>query len=298
VSDSPLTDAAREKIEAFVHDVRVRPLLPKSMAEALTDFVSIGRVVGDSYPQPLPPDNRSLLSADAAEVATLLLADLLPGRQWATGNKDLDEIRLQIKAFQLSQLLEVHDAAQTAFSKRAKMLAFLPGLGLLRIWHTLMLASVTTHIIQQALLGGRSRIVNAANVQRALDSESVYLARFAGQITETAKSLSPMTEAAIASRSRTYSGTGRAIFYTELESLPWGYGFVAEYTALDDNVTCHACKEAGFDPLKLGGVRYNENAYYRLGGGPMPGIICWGRDHCRCRRVVRNLPEVWRLLNP
>lgn len=284
-----------ELLKDFLVEAVMRGLLTKEAAKSI-----MSNWHGEARDLPLPVESSvAKLTPRALTVAALLLADLLPSRHWKTGRKDADEIRLMIKELELSQLLALHDEAQTEFSRRARDLAMhLPDVGLMT-WHQLMLTTIAAHLIQQSLLGGRGKIIDPEGLASRLETESVFLQRFASQIAIGAMTGKPLSDQAIAARARSYAGSGRELFYRALESQPFASTFVAEYIAHDDHATCQACLDAAFSPeavKKSGGVLVDGRAFYPLGRGPFPGVICWGRDRCRCKRIPRDLPIVRKML--
>jgi len=87
----------------------------------------------------------------------------------------------------------------------------------------------------------------------------------------------------IENRARLYKGDPMGLLQSRIE-LGYGdnWGWVFQYVPMDDDETCSACEDAA--------------GYYLPGTGPMPGVVCFARERCRCKRVrVYNPVEFDRL---
>jgi hypothetical protein len=90
----------------------------------------------------------------------------------------------------------------------------------------------------------------------------------------------PMTEDEIAARARQYKAEPYAEFYRKSEQQVDSEDIVVDYIAVDDEFTCGPCSTA------------EDYGPYLPGQGPMPGVTCLGKGHCRCVREQRVAPEV------
>lgn len=134
----------------------------------------------------------------------------------------------------------------------------------------------------------------AETIRQIQLEQAAYLQRFAEQIAITRiaaarPDLFPLgvrvlTMAQIAARLAMYSGPGRALYYGISEAEEGGAGWIAYYTAVDDDRTCRPCLDA------------EEGSPYLPGAGPMPGDVCLGGGNCRCwRELVYDPAEYARL---
>lgn len=123
----------------------------------------------------------------------------------------------------------------------------------------------------------------AAYLQRFADGVSVR--RLAAPLADVggAAPLALWTAAYIAQRATSYSGAARGAFFasveTDAEAGNMGAGWVVQYLAVHDGMTCSACGDA--------------EGYYLPGDGPMPGEVCYGGGACRCVRVPVYDPARW-----
>lgn len=157
--------------------------------------------------------------------------------------------------------------------------------GNVRAWQEAMRDLVGRDLMTQAQLGaGRTLLPSEAlAVRREADRQAAYLARFAEEI--AAKALRAVvgagavwTAAAVYERARQYAGAGRGLFQT-LHERGYGPGWRFRWDARDDGGTCTRC--ASF-----------SGKLYRAGEGPMPGVDCYARGKCRCRRTPVYQPEL------
>lgn len=176
----------------------------------------------------------------------------------------------------------VQDAFAVLVLAYARMLA--AGEKNLADWQATMLDAIEQHVIQQMMLGnGQPRLTDEQRTE--LDAimleQSAFLGRFA-DLNALGMAVDSLSEEAIARRSRSYGGVARGAFFlafsvAALARGDAGAGWVDEFVARDDRGTCGPCHAA--------------QGFYLPGQGPMPGIVCLGRDNCRCQRIPRYLPN-------
>lgn len=261
---------------------------------------------------PLEPVDWNL-SSDALAQAALALRSLSP--RFATGQPDLDAWRAHVQALRLRALLDLHEKAQDRYARQARhwgawLIAGLASgaLGLAR-WQTSMNQAVQTHLLGQAWLGSAGQPRDLAVLERTGRRELTYVQRFADLVALRQLQGRPLSQAQLISRALLYGGTARAEFSEQVESrvdplfrTPAGLrpgtapGLVCEYISCDDAGVCGPCHVAQHEAESYGGITINGRGYYRVGRGPRPGTVCLGGALCRCRRVVRWDPDVWRLL--
>ena len=204
---------------------------------------------------------------------------------------------LGIQSIQLpiSQRIKGVDDIQDNFNADAKRHAEQLANGNLTVgqWQRKLFDSYRRHMVQQALLAAASEDLTEEQRKRIdekIRTDAAYMSRFADVLALQAMVDAELSAAYIENRSIAYSGTGRGEFFESLSGaillLAGGGGWVEQYIAVDDRKTCPACIDAG--NLRHGGL-----AYYLPGQGPMPGIICYGRGRCRCRRVPVYDPAIY-----
>lgn len=166
------------------------------------------------------------------------------------------------------------DIAAKEFNRRARIIGNFPD-GIRR-FEVAMRQAIREDVLAMAQLGGGAPLAAAdiARIREALIFQNERLARFTREIAARqalfdAGGRAAMTELEIAARARMYRGFVRAEFYRQAET-DVEPGFVIEYVSLDDNGTCSPCIDA--------------EGFYLPGEGPLPGEVCLGHGHCRCRR--------------
>lgn len=214
----------------------------------------------------------------------------------ATGtstNVGINEARQRIASMKIEELLKVHERLQDNFERRNWVLAvaLLAG-GTVRAWQTKLLDAIKRLILSQFILGS-GRVPTShdlAILTEKIKREAAFLKRFALSValSLSGQSAVPATEAAISNRGSLYSGVARGTFYEAMEDridhlIDQREGWVMEYIPRDDVSTCSPCSKA--------------RGFYLIGAGPYPGQICEGRGRCRCRRVPRFLPNIFRSLH-
>lgn len=211
-----------------------------------------------------------------------------------SSSPDINEVRQRIASFKIADLLRVHEKLQTNFERKNKFLA--AGLfagNSVATWQDAVWKSLVFLLLAQAVLGARGipSTLQKARLEAKLRREAEFLRRFALAVSMAMAGVSgprvPSSEGAVSSRSSLYSGVPRGEFYEALEENLSGItddriGWVMQYIARDDENTCDPCNAAA--------------GYYLPGTGPYPGTVCEGRGWCRCRRVPRYLPEIFRKL--
>lgn len=209
-------------------------------------------------------------------------------------NPTINEARERIAALKIAELLKVHERLQDNFERRNHRLA----VGLffgnsVETWQRAFWESVVFLLLAQAVLGagGIPGTLQKARLEAKLRREAEFLRRFALAVMIGMAGMpgnrAPGSEEAVVNRSNLYSGVPRGEFYESLEErlaslTDEEVGWVMEYIPKDDDSTCEPCSEAA--------------GYYLPGTGPKPGEVCEGRGKCRCRRVPRFLPEIFRKL--
>lgn len=214
----------------------------------------------------------------------------------ATGtstNVGINEARQRIAALKIEELLKVHERLQDNFERRNWVLAvaLLAG-GTVRAWQTKLLDAIKRLILSQFVLGS-GRVPTTAELAiltEKVKREAAFLKRFALTValSLSGQSSGPASEASISSRGSLYSGVARGTFYQAMEDridqlTDQREGWVMEYIPRDDVATCTPCSKA--------------RGFYLIGAGPYPGQVCEGRGRCRCQRVPRFLPNIFRSLH-
>ena len=168
----------------------------------------------------------------------------------------------------------MRETLQDTFQIRAATLAkrYTQG-GSLRDWQGAFRESVVDNIIQQRAVGS-GRIPTVGQVSSATLEQSVYVARFAEELALKKLAGESPSYFQMAARSALYAGAGRAESYrAEAELYP--AGTIAQYVASDDDRACGPCLDA-------------EGAYPIDEPFPLPGEVCEGYGHCRCRIEYRS----------
>ena len=297
---SPVLSEARHQLDRFLVRAESRGVLdPAKIADIRRDWS------GTVNSLPVNPEDLLSEITDAAIHAALLTV-LVIAQGKRSQKQGLAEMQEVIAAWRLRQLLDAHEKVQDRYEERSKRFAafLLVGLLSLRAWHLAQRYHVAQHLLQQVLLARRGNLpdMERERLQLLLQREFRYLDRFVDQVMARRLEDDPYSEDYVVNRAQVYAGTGRGEFYRLLEQqddlfahlqpvaalagrpgdrFP-DYGLVAEYIARDDEATCRPCRQA--------------QGFYLLGRGPMPGQICLGRARCRCRRVIRYLPEIYRQL--
>lgn len=165
-----------------------------------------------------------------------------------------------------------------------------PVLGSVRRWHDEARTAVADDLAALARLG----FVNVPGdettiLARAVVQQGDHLDRFAvritlGRVGPANGGLRALTEAETAARLRSYAGVPFATFYRGAmrpASLggELGPGWVLDYISLDDGGTCVPCLRAERSGPYVPGTPH-----------PMPGGVCLGRGHCRCKLAPRFSP--------
>jgi len=176
------------------------------------------------------------------------------------------------------------DGIQARFEREARNLAAQYANTDIERWQRGMGQLVAAHTVAQAANGAGARRLSLAEYARldaVITVDMAYLSRFADTMAVRVLQGKPFSEAQIVARSDLYAGTGMGEWWRASEARAEGRGWVVDYIAVDDPVTCGACMQAA-----AGGPYLPQQ-------GPMPGITCFGRGHCRCHRVARYSPQDW-----
>lgn len=164
---------------------------------------------------------------------------------------------------------QARETLQDTFQIRAATLAkrYTAG-GSLKDWQGAFRGSVVDNIIQQRAVGS-GRIPTTAQVGKVTLEQSAYVSRFAEELALKKLAGEAPSYFQMAARSALYAGVGRAEGYrAEAEGMP--AGTIAQYVANDDGRACGPCSDAE------GGYPIDEPF-------PLPGEVCDGYGHCRCR---------------
>lgn len=182
------------------------------------------------------------------------------------------------------------ETAQDQFEERTKQASadLASGRMTVRDFQVSMQTLIAEHVTRQALLGARGgRLTNerVAELDQAVRRQYVFLNRFADSISTKAAAGNPMSEKAIASRAGQYSKAGLQE-YTRSDVENADDGDVYYFWSLDDPSTCSACLDA------------ERNSPYLPDDPalPVPGIVCFGGNRCRCRLERRREPVTARRL--
>ena len=274
------------------------------MRERLIDFLA--RLVDDGHIS----EGKALDIIEQYDDGKIKKVDLsLPPAEFVRGLEDDDDTEAWLAALLLllgrdtlqasfAQRLRDVDTIQDSFAKDARQYAEKLTEGELTVaqWQRRLFDTYKKTVVQQSLAGlGKEDLTDEQRerLEEKIRTDAAYMSRFADVVAFQLMIDEELSEAYIANRSENYGGTGRGEFFESLGAavllLNGGNGWVERYYAVDDRKTCPACVDAG--QLRSGGV-----AYYLPGQGPMPGIICYGRSRCRCRRVPEYNPAIYRQL--
>lgn len=146
------------------------------------------------------------------------------------------------------------------------------------VWQVSMQSALSTYMRQMAIAGA-GRLPSVAmrqTVDRRLGEQWPFLRRFA--TLQVARNMveRPMSERAIASRSRSYGASAWGAFF-QAQGDGAGEGYVEQYITRDDRFVCRLCA-----PRHL--------QYYLPGQPPFPGD-CLGV--CRCVRQLIFAPDIY-----
>ncbi len=247
----------------------------QQLIELLSRLVSDGKIT--------EPEAHSILARyDANEFGDLDLP-LSPSEFVPMADEHDDEeiflallLLLDASSFRMTinRRMQSVDAVQDSFLENSADLA--DKKKSLSKWQKDFLALYQRHTVQQAILGrGVDSLDDAttAQINDRMRTDAAYMSRFADEIALGILTGVALSAAYIANRSAAYGGTGRGEFYRGLDeaiSSELGGGWVDEYVAVDDRLTCEPCQQA--------------QGFYLPGIGPYPGTICYGGGRCRCSR--------------
>ena len=121
---------------------------------------------------------------------------------------------------------------------------------------------------------GKGRPLDAADLNRlgvAWRKQQAHLQRFTEEIAARREAGDPMTRKQIKARARMYQGMGYSAFW-RFASEERGQGWVVEWVARDDPITCSGCRHwEDISPFPAGSPH------------PLPGSpACFGLGNCRC----------------
>jgi hypothetical protein len=140
------------------------------------------------------------------------------------------------------------------------------------LWQGGMVNLIADTILQARMLGESAPLADDAllSIASVITTQSAFLSRFADKMAVSRILGSPLSVAAIASRSENYAGAARAQFFAgaALSLLDSGRIY---FISQDDGGTCGNCLEA------------DAGSPYAVGDAvPLPGEICLGGGRCRC----------------
>ena len=189
----------------------------------------------------------------------------------------VSEIRLIIPDVVQTGLKE---ALRADFTARSRAIALqLERTGNVAAWQRSMGNLIKRNVVENAIAGAGRALTPSeiAALRPMIQEQMAFLGRFADKIALGKVTGKPMSTGAIAARAETYGRMGLAVesFFKEA-SGDFGFGWVAEYIAVDDGGTCGPCHAAQGD--------------YLSGEGPHPGELCFGGMRCRCHREMRYDP--------
>lgn len=162
------------------------------------------------------------------------------------------------------------EVLQNRFIEQARGIAKARAAGeiALPVWQRQMSDAVRVNIIQQVAVGS-GRIPDASALTEAVSVQAAYVSRWADEQAVKALLAEPASELGMMARAALYAGAGRAEGY-KAEAELYEPGTVVQYVATDDSGTCQPCLDA-------------EGAYRIDEPFPVPGDVCDGFGHCRCR---------------
>jgi hypothetical protein len=186
-------------------------------------------------------------------------------------------------------LARARDAAADHFEQDALSLAvrYHGGRITLGEWQVTFAGRVGSELAALAYLGaGTNELPDAARAELARQTllQAGYVSRFADDMAIRRAQGSPMTLLGMAARSALYAGAAYGLYFYSQEAAEGAGrdGYVVEYKSVDSPTTCRPCHAA--------------EGYYLPTTGPYPGQVCRGRSRCRCRRILRFDPQVYRQL--
>lgn len=278
---------SRDALLALLFRLMDDGAITEAQAEALLEQHDAGE---NPFPAVLAPEELDRGIDDRIVLAALLFLALSLGRRAAdTAPGAPAAARALGRAGQIA----LANRLQDAYGQEARRLAeaMIDGRITLPQWQRGMADAIRRHLIAQSAAGrgivGQAELVR---LQGLAVEELAYLSRFSDGIALAQAQGRPWSLAQIQHRAVSYAGTGRGEFWRGLEAAEieddpeGGVGWVVDYNALDDGVTCGPCLDA------------DAAGPYLMGDGPFPGQVCLGRENCRCTRTARFDPDAYAAL--
>lgn len=146
-------------------------------------------------------------------------------------------------------------------------------------WRAAVERVIAEYARQQAVAGAGTLPDGGIRQQAAqeIERQRPFLDSFAAAI-----AAGGLTVAAIAARTKLYGASGWALHWQAQGSTAPDYA-VDLWVARDDNRTCSVCSSY-------------SGRYFLPGQGPLPGVDCLGRGHCRCERRQVIDRAIWERL--
>lgn len=281
---------SRDEFLGLIDRALADDLISRSEYSDLLDAYDAGELPID--PPAIPAEEIRRPSAAAyIGIALWIYAMMHPGQQ-PPADRPLAAstsaaLQSTARAGRLALAERLQDRMVQASTQAARRLA--AGQITLQEWQRTMGTLIDRHVTAQTMAGSRSAQLTAeqiARIEQIILQERAYLSRFADTIAIRSAAGRPLSIGQIASRARSYAGTGRGEYYRAEETAAAeageeGDGWVYDYVSRDDGGTCGPCIEADAD------------GPYLSGEGPYPGQVCLGRDNCRCHRSPRYDTDAW-----